>query len=145
MTTQINKHETGFQYTDEAAENTRFDLGYALAAEAVAAEDAKEETNSVDIELVSTLHYGKEDAEDYDMLMVQTPVTDYAPEALKAVVEENQDSFNAALPIKEQTTDAQRTLVEQGFAHFKGDEVLEPTFKEALEHLTAAAKKAASE
>lgn len=145
MTTQNTQHETGFHYSNEAAENVEFDIGYALAAEAVPAADAETKTDSVDIELVSELHYGKPEAEDYDLCKVQTPVTDYSKEGLVAVVKDNQESMVAVMDIKEQTTEAHRTLVEQGFAHFSSDEVLEPTFKAALEHLTQAAQKEASE
>jgi len=145
MTTQNTQHETGFHYSNEAAENVEFDIGYALAAEAVPAVDAETKTDSVDIELVSELHYGKPEAEDYDFCKVQTPVTDYSKEGLVAVVKDNQESMVAVMDIKEQTTEAHRTLVEQGFAHFSSDEVLEPTFKAALEHLTQAAQKEASE
>lgn len=145
MTTQNTQHETGFHYSNEAAENVEFGIGYALAAEAVPAVDAETKTDSVDIELVSELHYGKPEAEDYDFCKVQTPVTDYSKEGLIAVVKDNQESMVAVMDIKEQTTEAHRTLVEQGFAHFSSDEVLEPTFKAALEHLTQAAQKEASE
>ena len=145
MTTQNTQHETGFHYSNEAAENVEFGIGYALAAEAVPAVDAEIKTDSVDIELVSELHYGKPEAEDYDFCKVQTPVTDYSKEGLVAVVKDNQESMVAVMDIKEQTTEAHRTLVEQGFAHFSSDEVLEPTFKAALEHLTQAAQKEASE
>lgn len=145
MTTQNTQHETGFHYSNEAAENVEFGIGYALAAEAVPAVDAETKTDSVDIELVSELHYGKPEAEDYDFCKVQTPVTDYSEEGLVAVVKDNQESMVAVMDIKEQTTEAHRTLVEQGFAHFSSDEVLEPTFKAALEHLTQAAQKEASE
>lgn len=145
MTTQNTQHETGFHYSNEAAENVEFGIGYALAAEAVPASDAETKTDSVDIELVSELHYGKPEAEDYDFCKVQTPVTDYSKEGLIAVVKDNQESMVAVMDIKEQTTEAHRTLVEQGFAHFSSDEVLEPTFKAALEHLTQAAQKEASE
>lgn len=145
MTTQNTQHETGFHYSNEAAENVEFGIGYALAAEAVPAVDAETKTDSVDIELVSELHYGKPEAEDYDFCKVQTPVTDYSKEGLIAVVKDNQESMVAVMDIKEQTTEAHRTLVEQGFAHFSSDEVLEPTFKAALEHLTKAAQKEASE
>lgn len=145
MTTQNTQHETGFHYSNEAAENVEFDIGYALAAEAVPAVDAETKTDSVDIELVSELHYGKPEAEDYDFCKVQTPVTDYSKEGLVAVVKDNQESMVAVMDIKEQTTEAHRTLVEQGFAHFSSEEVLEPTFKAALEHLTQAAQKEASE
>lgn len=145
MTTQNTQHETGFHYSNEAAENVEFGIGYALAAEAVPAMDAETKTDSVDIELVSELHYGKPEAEDYDFCKVQTPVTDYSKEGLVAVVKDNQESMVAVMDIKEQTTEAHRTLVEQGFAHFSSDEVLEPTFKAALEHLTQAAQKEASE
>nr|DAN30451.1 MAG TPA: hypothetical protein [Caudoviricetes sp.] len=145
MTTQNTQHETGFHYSNEAAENVEFGIGYALAAEAVPAVDAETKTDSVDIELVSELHYGKPEAEDYDFCKVQTPVTDYSKEGLVAVVKDNQESMVAVMDIKEQTTEAHRTLVEQGFAHFSSDEVLEPTFKAALEHLTQAAQKEASE
>ena len=136
MTTQNTQHETGFRYSNEAAENVEFGIGYALAAEAVPAVDAETKTDSVDIELVSELHYGKPEAEDYDFCKVQTPVTDYSKEGLVAVVKDNQESMVAVMDIKEQTTEAHRTLVEQGFAHFSSEEVLEPTFKAALEHLT---------
>ena len=145
MTTQNTQHETGFHYSNEAAENVEFGIGYALAAEAVPAMDAETKTDSVDIELVSELHYGKPEAEDYDFCKVQTPVTDYSKEGLVAVVKDNQESMVAVMDIKEQTTEAHRTLVEQGFAHFSSNEVLEPTFKAALEHLTQAAQKEASE
>jgi hypothetical protein len=145
MTTQNTQHETGFHYSNEAAENVEFGIGYALAAEAVPAVDAETKTDSVDIELVSELHYGKPEAEDYDFCKVQTPVTDYSKEGLVAVVKDNQESMVAVMDIKEQTTEAHRTLVEQGFAHFSSEEVLEPTFKAALEHLTQAAQKEASE
>ena len=145
MTTQNTQHETGFHYSNEAAENVEFDIGYALAAEAVPAADAEAKTDSVDIELVSELHYGKPEAEDYDFCKVQTPVTDYSKEGLVVVVKDNQESMVAVMDIKEQTTEAHRTLVEQGFAHFSSEEVLEPTFKAALEHLTQAAQKEASE
>lgn len=145
MTTQNTQHETGFHYSNEAAENVEFGIGYALAAEAVPAADAETKTDSVDIELVSELHYGKPEAEDYDFCKVQTPVTDYSKEGLVAVVKDNQESMVAVMDIKEQTTEAHRTLVEQGFAHFSSDEVLEPTFKAALEHLTQAAQKEVSE
>lgn len=145
MTTQNTQHETGFHYSNEAAENVEFGIGYALAAEAVPAVDAETKTDSVDIELVSELHYGKPEAEDYDFCKVQTPVTDYSKEGLVAVVKDNQESMVAVIDIKEQTTEAHRTLVEQGFAHFSSEEVLEPTFKAALEHLTQAAQKEASE
>ena len=145
MTTRNTQHETGFHYSNEAAENVEFGIGYALAAEAVPAVDAETKTDSVDIELVSELHYGKPEAEDYDFCKVQTPVTDYSKEGLVAVVKDNQESMVAVMDIKEQTTEAHRTLVEQGFAHFSSDEVLEPTFKAALEHLTQAAQKEASE
>lgn len=145
MTTQNTQHETGFHYSNEAAENVEFGIGYALAAEAVPAVDAETKTDSVDIELVSELHYGKHEAEDYDFCKVQTPVTDYSKEGLVAVVKDNQESMVAVMDIKEQTTEAHRTLVEQGFAHFSSEEVLEPTFKAALEHLTQAAQKEASE
>lgn len=145
MTTQNTQHETGFHYSNEAAENVEFGIGYALAAEAVPAMDAETKTDSVDIELVSELHYGKPEAEDYDFCKVQTPVTDYSKEGLIAVVKDNQESMVAVMDIKEQTTEAHRTLVEQGFAHFSSEEVLEPTFKAALEHLTQAAQKEASE
>ena len=145
MTTQDTQHETGFHYSNEAAENVEFGIGYALAAEAVPAVDAETKTDSVDIELVSELHYGKPEAEDYDFCKVQTPVTDYSKEGLVAVVKDNQESMVAVMDIKEQTTEAHRTLVEQGFAHFSSEEVLEPTFKAALEHLTQAAQKEASE
>ena len=145
MTTQNTQHETGFHYSNEAAENVEFGIGYALAAEAVPAVDAEIKTDSVDIELVSELHYGKPEAEDYDFCKVQTPVTDYSKEGLVAVVKDNQESMVAVMDIKEQTTEAHRTLVEQGFAHFSSEEVLEPTFKAALEHLTQAAQKEASE
>lgn len=145
MTTQNTQHETGFHYSNEAVENVEFGIGYALAAEAVPAVDAETKTDSVDIELVSELHYGKPEAEDYDFCKVQTPVTDYSKEGLVAVVKDNQESMVAVMDIKEQTTEAHRTLVEQGFAHFSSDEVLEPTFKAALEHLTQAAQKEASE
>ena len=145
MTTQNTQHETGFHYSNEAAENVEFGIGYALAAEAVPAVDAETKTNSVDIELVSELHYGKPEAEDYDFCKVQTPVTDYSKEGLVAVVKDNQESMVAVMDIKEQTTETHRTLVEQGFAHFSSEEVLEPTFKAALEHLTQAAQKEASE
>jgi len=145
MTTQNTQHETGFHYSNEAVENVEFGIGYALAAEAVPAADAETKTDSVDIELVSELHYGKPEAEDYDFCKVQTPVTDYSKEGLVAVVKDNQESMVAVMDIKEQTTEAHRTLVEQGFAHFSSDEVLEPTFKAALEHLTQAAQKEASE
>ena len=145
MTTQNTQHETGFHYSNEAAENVEFGIGYALAAEAVPAVDAETKTDSVDIELVSELHYGKPEAEDYDFCKVQTPVTDYSKEGLVAVVKDNQESMVAVMDIKEQTTEAHRTLVEQGFAHFSSDEVLEPTFKAALEHLTQAAQKEVSE
>ena len=145
MTTQNTQHETGFHYSNEAAENVEFGIGYALAAEAVPAMDAETKTDSVDIELVSELHYGKPEAEDYDFCKVQTPVTDYSKEGLVAVVKDNQESMVAVMDIKEQTTEEHRTLVEQGFAHFSSDEVLEPTFKAALEHLTQAAQKEASE
>lgn len=145
MTTQNIQHETGFHYSNEAAENVEFGIGYALAAEAVPAVDAETKTDSVDIELVSELHYGKPESEDYDFCKVQTPVTDYSKEGLVAVVKDNQESMVAVMDIKEQTTEAHRTLVEQGFAHFSSDEVLEPTFKAALEHLTQAAQKEASE
>ena len=145
MTTQNTQHETGFHYSNEAAENVEFGIGYALAAEAVPAMDAETKTDSVDIELVSELHYGKPEAEDYDFCKVQTPVTDYSKEGLVAVVKDNQESMVAVMGIKEQTTEAHRTLVEQGFAHFSSEEVLEPTFKAALEHLTQAAQKEASE
>lgn len=145
MTTQNTQHETGFHYSNEAAENVEFGIGYALAAEAVPAVDAEAKTDSVDIELVSELHYGKPEAEDYDFCKVQTPVTDYSKEGLVAVVKDNQESMVAVMDIKEQTTEAHRTLVEQGFAHFSSEEVLEPTFKAALEHLTQAAQKEASE
>ena len=145
MTTQNTQHETGFHYSNEAAENVEFGIGYALAAEAVPAVDAETKTDSVDIELVSELHYGKPEAEDYDFCKVQTPVTDYSKEGLVAVGKDNQESMVAVMDIKEQTTEAHRTLVEQGFAHFSSDEVLEPTFKAALEHLTQAAQKEASE
>lgn len=145
MTTQNTQHETGFHYSNDAAENVEFGIGYALAAEAVPAMDAETKTDSVDIELVSELHYGKPEAEDYDFCKVQTPVTDYSKEGLVAVVKDNQESMVAVMDIKEQTTEAHRTLVEQGFAHFSSDEVLEPTFKAALEHLTQAAQKEASE
>lgn len=145
MTTRNTQHETGFHYSNEAAENVEFGIGYALAAEAVPAVDAETKTDSVDIELVSELHYGKPESEDYDFCKVQTPVTDYSKEGLVAVVKDNQESMVAVMDIKEQTTEAHRTLVEQGFAHFSSDEVLEPTFKAALEHLTQAAQKEASE
>lgn len=145
MTTQNTQHETGFHYSNEAAENVEFGIGYALAAEAVPAVDAETKTDSVDIELVSELHYGKPEAEDYDFCKVQTPVTDYSKEGLVAVVKDNQESMVAVMDIKEQTTEVHRTLVEQGFAHFSSEEVLEPTFKAALEHLTQAAQKEASE
>ena len=145
MTTQNTQHETGFHYSNEAAENVEFGIGYALAAEAVPAVDAETKTDSVDIELVSELHYGKPEAEDYDFCKVQTPVTDYSKEGLVTVVKDNQESMVAVMDIKEQTTEAHRTLVEQGFAHFSSDEVLEPTFKTALEHLTQAAQKEVSE
>lgn len=145
MTTQNTQHETGFHYSNEAAENVEFGIGYALAAEAVPAVDAETKTDSVDIELVSELHYGKPEAEAYDFCKVQTPVTDYSKEGLVAVVKDNQESMVAVMDIKEQTTEAHRTLVEQGFAHFSSEEVLEPTFKAALEHLTQAAQKEASE
>ena len=145
MTTQNTQHETGFHYSNEAAENVEFGIGYALAAEAVPAVDAETKTDSVGIELVSELHYGKPEAEDYDFCKVQTPVTDYSKEGLIAVVKDNQESMVAVMDIKEQTTEAHRTLVEQGFAHFSSEEVLEPTFKAALEHLTQAAQKEASE
>lgn len=145
MTTQNTQHETGFHYSNEAAENVEFGIGYALAAEAVPAVDAETKTDSVDIELVSELHYGKPEAEDYDFCKVQTPVTDYSKEGLVAVVKDNQESMVAVMDIKEQTTEAHRTLVEQGFAHFSSEEVLEPTFKAALEHLTQVAQKEASE
>lgn len=145
MTTQNTQHETGFHYSNEAAENVEFGIGYALAAEAVPAVDAETKTDSVDIELVSELHYGKPEAEDYDFCKVQTPVTDYSKEGLVAVVKDNQESMVAVIDIKEQTTEAHRTLVEQGFAHFSSEEVLEPTFKAALEHLTQTAQKEASE
>jgi hypothetical protein len=145
MTTQNTQHETGFHYSNEAAENVEFGIGYVLAAEAVPAVDAETKTDSVDIELVSELHYGKPEAEDYDFCKVQTPVTDYSKEGLVAVVKDNQESMVAVMDIKEQTTEAHRTLVEQGFAHFSSEEVLEPTFKAALEHLTQAAQKEASE
>lgn len=145
MTTQNTQHETGFHYSNEAAENVEFGIGYALAAEAVPAVDAETKTDSVDIELVSELHYGKPEAEDYDFCKVQTPVTDYSKEGLVAVVKDNQESMVAVMDIKEQTTEAHRTLVDQGFAHFSSEEVLEPTFKAALEHLTQAAQKEASE
>ena len=145
MTTQNTQHETGFHYSNEAVENVEFGIGYALAAEAVPAADAETKTDSVDIELVSELHYGKPEAEDYDFCKVQTPVTDYSKEGLVAVVKDNQESMVAVMDIKEQTTEAHRTLVEQGFAHFSSEEVLEPTFKAALEHLTQAAQKEASE
>lgn len=145
MTTQNTQHETGFHYSNEAAENVEFGIGYALAAEAVPAVDAETKTDSVDIELVSELHYGKPEAEDYDFCKVQTPITDYSKEGLVAVVKDNQESMVAVMDIKEQTTEAHRTLVDQGFAHFSSDEVLEPTFKAALEHLTQAAQKEASE
>lgn len=145
MTTQNTQHETGFRYSNEAVENVEFGIGYALAAEAVPAVDAETKTDSVDIELVSELHYGKPEVEDYDFCKVQTPVTDYSKEGLIAVVKDNQESMVAVMDIKEQTTEAHRTLVEQGFAHFSSDEVLEPTFKAALEHLTQAAQKEASE
>ena len=145
MTTKNTQHETGFHYSNEAAENVEFGIGYALAAEAVPAIDAETKTDSVDIELVSELHYGKPEAEDYDFCKVQTPVTDYSKEGLVAVVKDNQESMVAVMDIKEQTTEAHRTLVEQGFAHFSSEEVLEPTFKAALEHLTQAAQKEASE
>lgn len=145
MTTQNTQHETGFHYSNEAAENVEFGIGYALAAEAVPAVDAETKTDSVDIELVSELHYGKPEAEDYDFCKVQTPITDYSKEGLVAVVKDNQESMVAVMDIKEQTTEAHRTLVEQGFAHFSSEEVLEPTFKAALEHLTQAAQKEASE
>lgn len=145
MTTQNTQHETGFHYSNEAAENVEFGIGYALAAEAVPAMDAETKTDSVDIELVSELHYGKPEAEDYDFCKVQTPVTDYSKEGLVAVVKDNQESMVAVMDIKEQTTEAHRTLVEQSFAHFSSEEVLEPTFKAALEHLTQAAQKEASE
>ena len=145
MTTQNTQHETGFHYSNEAAENVEFGIGYALAAEAIPAADAETKTDSVDIELVSELHYGKPEAEDYDFCKVQTPVTDYSKEGLVAVVKDNQESMVAVMDIKEQTTEAHRTLVEQGFAHFSSEEVLEPTFKAALEHLTQAAQKEASE
>ena len=145
MTTQNTQHETGFHYSNEAAENVEFGIGYALAAEAVPAVDAETKTDSVDIELVSELHYGKPEAEDYDFCKVQTPVTDYSKEGLVAVVKDNQESMVAVMDIKEQTTEAHRTLVDQGFAHFSSDEVLEPTFKAALEHLTQVAQKEASE
>lgn len=145
MTTQNTQHETGFHYSNEAVENVEFGIGYALAAEAVPAVDAEIKTDSVDIELVSELHYGKPEAEGYDFCKVQTPVTDYSKEGLIAVVKDNQESMVAVMDIKEQTTEAHRTLVEQGFAHFSSDEVLEPTFKAALEHLTQAAQKEASE
>ena len=145
MTTQNTQHETGFHYSNEAAENVEFGIGYALAAEAVPAVDAETKTDSVDIELVSELHYGKPEAEYYDFCKVQTPVTDYSKEGLVAVVKDNQESMVAVMDIKEQTTEAHRTLVEQGFAHFSSEEVLEPTFKAALEHLTQAAQKEASE
>lgn len=145
MTTQNTQHETGFHYSNEAAENVEFGISYTLAAEAVPAMDAETKTDSVDIELVSELHYGKPEAEDYDFCKVQTPVTDYSKEGLVAVVKDNQESMVAVMDIKEQTTEAHRTLVEQGFAHFSSDEVLEPTFKAALEHLTQAAQKEASE
>jgi hypothetical protein len=145
MTTKNTQHETGFHYSNEAAENVEFGIGYALAAEAVPAVDAETKTDSVDIELVSELHYGKPEAEDYDFCKVQTPVTDYSKEGLVAVVKDNQESMVAVMDIKEQTTEAHRTLVEQGFAHFSSEEVLEPTFKAALEHLTQAAQKEASE
>ena len=145
MTTQNTQHETGFHYSNEAAENVEFDIGYALAAEAVPAVDAETKTDSVDVELVSELHYGKPEAEDYDFCKVQTPITDYSKEGLVAVVKDNQESMVAVMDIKEQTTEAHRTLVEQGFAHFSSEEVLEPTFKAALEHLTQAAQKEASE
>lgn len=145
MTTQNTQHETGFHYSNEAAENVEFSIGYALAAKAVPAVDAETKTDSVDIELVSELHYGKPEAGDYDFCKVQTPVTDYSKEGLVAVVKDNQESMVAVMDIKEQTTEAHRTLVEQGFAHFSSEEVLEPTFKAALEHLTQAAQKEASE
>lgn len=145
MTTQNTQHETGFHYSNEAVENVEFDIGYALAAEAVPAVDAETKTDSVDIELVSELRYGKPEAEDYDFCKVQTHVTDYSKEGLVAVVKDNQESMVAVMDIKEQTTEAHRTLVEQGFAHFSSEEVLEPTFKAALEHLTQAAQKEASE
>lgn len=145
MTTQNTQHETGFHYSNEAAENVEFGIGYALAAEAVPAMDAETKADSVDIELVSELHYGKPEAEDYDFCKVQTPVTDYSKEGLVAVVKDNQESMVAVMDIKEQTTEAHRALVEQGFAHFSSEEVLEPTFKAALEHLTQAAQKEASE
>lgn len=145
MTTQNTQHETGFHYSNEAAENVEFGIGYALAAEAVPAVDAETKTDSVDIELVSELHYGKPEAEDYDFCKVQTPITDYSKEGLVAVVKDNQESMVAVMDIKEQTTEVHRTLVEQGFAHFSSEEVLEPTFKAALEHLTQAAQKEASE
>lgn len=145
MTTQNTQHETGFHYSNEAAENVEFGIGYALAAEAVPAVDAETKTDSVDIELVSELHYGKPEAEDYDFCKVQTPVTDYSKEGLVAVVKDNQESMVVVMDIKEQTTEAHRTLVEQGFAHFSSEEVLEPTFKAALKHLTQAAQKEASE
>ena len=145
MTTQNTQHETGFHYSNEAAENVEFGIGYALAAEAVPAVDAETKTDSVDIELVSELHYGKPEAEDYDFCKVQTPVTDYSKEGLVAVVKDNQESMVAVMDIKEQTTEAHRTLVKQGFAHFSSEEVLEPTFKTALEHLTQATQKEASE
>lgn len=145
MTTQNTQHETGFHYSNDAAENVEFGIGYTLAAEAVPAVDADTKTDSVDIELVSELHYGKPEAEDYDFCKVQTPVTDYSKEGLVAVVKDNQESMVAVMDIKEQTIEAHRTLVEQGFAHFSSDEVLEPTFKAALEYLTQAAQKEASE
>ena len=145
MTTQNTQHETGFHYSNEAAENVEFGIGYALAAEAVPAVDAETKTDSVDIELVSEIHYGKPEAEDYDFCKVQTPVTDYSKEGLVAVVKDNQESMVAVMDIKEQTTETHRTLVEQGFAHFSSEEVLESTFKAALEHLTQAAQKEASE
>ena len=145
MATQNTQHETGFHYSNEAVENVEFGIGYALAAEAVPAVDAETKTDSVDIELVSELHYGKPEAEDYDFCKVQTPITDYSKEGLVAVVKDNQESMVAVMDIKEQTTEAHRTLVEQGFAHFSSEEVLEPTFKAALEHLTQAAQKEASE
>ena len=145
MTTQNTQHETGFHYSNEAAENVEFGIGYALAAEAVPAVDAETKTDSVDIELVSELHYGKPEAEDYDFCKVQTPVTDYSKEGLVAVVKDNQESMVAVMDIKEQTTEAHRILVEQGFTHFSSEEVLEPTFKAALEHLTQAAQKEVSE
>ena len=133
MTTQNTQHETGFHYSNEAVENVEFGIGYALAAEAVPAADAETKTDSVDIELVSELHYGKPEAEDYDFCKVQTPVTDYSKEGLVAVVKDNQESMVAVMDIKEQTTEAHRTLVEQGFAHFSNDEVLEPV---SYTHLT---------